>query len=366
MIAMIVQKKILHYRDIYPIKWLIKKQINLLFIFLITILVIACNPVQNPLTETPGSTPSVRVGYLPLLSAYPLYTAVEEGYFKAQGLDVQLRMIKSGPEGNEALAANNIDVAFSILPSLVVARSKGVPDDLVSIFGASIDSAEIKEHRIIVPINSKFSKIKDLRGKKIAVVGYPGRTSDVLELLDYLERNGLNEKDVQLIGMPHADQVTALQSGTVDAAASAEPYITLGLLQTQVKTLKDQDGFYYRNEQTQVTTYLARKSWVKANSNVSKKFIAALTKGLEKSKDQEWLMTKGLPSFNKKNNSNINFVKLTLEQSKKLHLPTVLPSPTEAGLEYVANQLVRYGSLKKAPQEFSSMIYKSTTTSESK
>lgn len=357
-------------KKLYPMRLRLKSSFNLILIFLITCLFVACNSAKQIPTgtqvETANTNETVRVGYLPLLSAYPLYAAIEEGYFKEQGLDVQLRTIKSGPEGNEALAANNIDVAFSILPSLVVARSQGVPNDLVSIFGASLDSAEIKDHRIIIPNNSNFSTIKDLRGKKIAVVGYPGRTSDVLELLDYLERNGLKEKDVQLVGMPHADQVAALEAGTIDAAACAEPYITIGLLQNRAKTLKERDGFYYRDQPTEVTTYLARKGWVETNSNISNKFISALTKGLEKTKDRNWLLNQGLPSFNKESNPSINFVKLTSEQSKNLRIPTVLPAATETGLEYVANQLVRHGPLKQAPQEFSSMIYKSTATSQSK
>lgn len=351
----------------------LRNNLKLAALFLISVFFVACNFTIRPTpTETPAGSSSpnsnviVRVGYLPLLSAYPLYTAVEEGYFKEQGVEVQLRTIKSGPEGNEALAANNIDVAFSILPSLLVARSQGVPSDLVSIFGASLDSAEIKDHRIIIPIDSNISTTKDLRGKKIAVVGYPGRTSDVLELLDYLERNGLTEKDVQLISMPHADQVAALEAGTIDAAACAEPYITTGLLQNQVKTLEERDGFYYRDQPTEVTTYLARKSWIEANLSISNKFISALTKGLEKAKDRDWLLTKGIPSFNKDNNSSISFVKLTPDQSQSLHLPTVLPAPTEAGLEYVANQLVRHGPIKKLPQEFSSMIYKPVPISQSK
>ena len=361
------------YWSLSAIQSQLKNHLKLVAIFLITVFFVGCNSMTKPTpTETPTGTSTsnnnvtVRVGYLPLLSAYPLYTAVGEGYFKEQGLDVQLRTIKSGPEGNEALAANNIDVAFSILPSLVVARTQGIPNDLVSIFGASLDSAEIKDHRIIVPKESKISTAKDLRGKKIAVVGYPGRTSDVLELLDYLERNGLKEKDVKLIGMPHADQVAALEARTIDVAACAEPYITIGLLENRVKTLKERDGFYYQDQPTEVTTYLARKSWIEANSSVSSKFISALTKGMEKSKDRNWLVSQGIPSFNKEKNSSINFVKLTPEQSKNLRLPTVLPYPTEAGLKYVANQLVRYGPIKKAPQEFSSMIYKSSATSQPK
>ena len=343
------------------------RPLKFLFCFLFPVLLlVACNPKTPSPSVTPTASLSgnatVRVGYLPILSGYPLYTAVAEGYFKEEGLNVELRTIKSGPEGNEALAANNIDVAFSILPSLVVARSKGVPSNLVSIFGASLDSAKIKDHRILIAKDSKIATYQDLRGKKIAVVGYPGRTSDVLELLDYLKRNGLKESDVKLIGMPHADQAAAVESGTVDAAACAEPFVTLGLLQNKVKLFPPQEGFYYPDEPTEVTTYLARQQWLEANPARTKKFLSALNKGWEKSKDKNWLLNQGLPSFNKATNPSINFVKLTPEQAKKLRVPEILNLPTTAGLNHVSEQLLRWGPLKTAPQDFDSMIYKPATT----
>ena len=336
----------------------------ILFFLLPIVLLVACQiPIPTP-TETSSPSESkatVQVGYLPLLSAYPLYTALEEGYFKDEGLKVEMRTIKSGPEGNEALAANNIDVAFSILPSLIVARSKGVPNDLVSIFGASIDSSEIKDHRMMLPKDSKISTLEDLRGKKIAVVGYPGRTSDVLELLDYLERNGIKENDIRLVGISHADQVAALESGTIDAAAGAEPYVTLGLLEDRVKIFPVRGGYYYnRDEATEVTTYLARKSWIKSNPNVAEKFISALNKGLEKSKDRDWLINQGLPSFNEEASTAITFVKLTPEQASEMHLPEVVASPTDKSLKYVADQLIRHGPIKESPQDFLDMIYRSS------
>jgi ABC-type nitrate/sulfonate/bicarbonate transport system substrate-binding protein len=337
-----------------------KKILKYISVILVATIFTSCrntpvNTAGNDSTDKTSKT-VVRIGYVPLISAYPLYTAVKEGYFKEQGIDVQLRPIKSGPEGNEALAANNIDVAFSPVPSLVAARVKGIPNDLTSIFGSSIDSPEIKDHRIIVAKSAKFTSIKDLKGKKIAVVGYPGRTSDVLELLDYLEKNGLSEKDVQLIGMPHSEQAAALVAGKIDAAACAEPYITLGL-QEKVKTLGANEGFYYGQQPTQIMTYVARQSWLTSNPTLSNKFLMGLKKGWEKSKDREWLVTKGIPSFNKDSQPPINLATITPELAKKMHLPTILPSVTDAGLQHVATQLVKRGPIKTKPTDFKSMIY---------
>lgn len=328
-------------------------------IFVVLLIFLACAmPSCQWFRRGPSETKQqiVRVGYLRLLSGSPLYTAVREGYFKDEGLDVQLRVINSGPEGNEALAAGNLDVAFSILPSLIVANSRRVPADLVSIFGASVDGPEIKDHRIIVSKGSQLRRPEDLVGKKLAVVGWPGMTSDVLEMLDYLQRHNVDPKKVTLIGMAHGDMIANLESGVIDAAASAEPYVTLGALKGTTKTLEDgNEGFYYDRE-TEVTSYLARRGWVDGNRGVAEKFVRALERGRQKSANGQWLLTTGLPSFNRKGNPPIDFVELTAEQSAQLHIMPIRPLPSEAGLRHVADQLFKAGTIKEVPPDLKSLI----------
>lgn len=335
-------------------------------IFWVAILVIAAaafflvprgpdGPGRND--PTTAQTQIVRVGYLRLLSGVPLYTAVREGYFAEEELDVQLRVIKSGPEGNEALAAGNLDVAFSIVPSLIVARSQGVPNDLVSIFGASVDGPDVRDHRIMVRAGSPISTAKDLVGKKIAVVGWPGRTSDVLELLDYFARKGIDPKSVTLVGMGHGDMTAALESGVIDAAAAAEPYIGMGEQAGKVKTLTGDDAFYYPlDRQTEVTTYLARKSWIDANPDVATRFLRALEKGRQKSADLNWLVNKGLPTFNSNTRPAIDFVAITAAQAKGLHFSPINREVSPDGLRHVTGQLLRHGPIKKAPEDMGSLV----------
>lgn len=320
------------------------------------LLTITCTRRQNE-ENSSGGRNVVRVGYLRLLSGTPLYTAVREGYFREEGIEAELRVIKSGPEGNEALAASNVDVAFSILPSLITAYDSGVPSDLVSIYGASIDGPKIRDHRIIVANTSDLGRVEQLRGKKIGVVGWPGMTSDGLELLDYLERHNMTVNDVTLVGMAHGDMVANLQSGVIDAAAAAEPYITSGTLQGVVKTLGEEEGFYYQtNSDTEVTTYLARRAWVDANPELAKKFVRALERGRQKSGDREWLSKAGLPFFNKKATASIDFIELTPEQAGQLRLMPINSLPSKEGLAHVTQQLVKRGKIKKTPSDPDALV----------
>lgn len=302
---------------------------------------------------------SVRVGYLRLLSATPLYTAIREGYFAEEGVNVQLRVIKSGPEGNEALAAGNLDVAFSILPSLIVANVQGVPADLVSIYGASIDGPQVRDHRIIVQKDSSISGARDLANKKVAIVGWPGKTSDVLEFLDFLDRHGMREEQVTLVGMAHGDMVGALASGIIDAAACAEPYINLGVIDGQVKTLEQDEGYYYHPQnESEVTTYLARRSWMDANVDTAARFLRAIDRGRVKAEDRNWLVEQGLPSFNVDHTPPIDFVRLSSEKAAQLRFMPIRPQASIDGLRHVTEQLLRHGPISQGPSDLESLIWR--------
>ena len=335
-----------------PIFWLAASVLIVLGAFLLV------PRITSPGDDGPSADlVTVEVGYLRLLSAAPLYAAIREGYFADEGINVELRVIRSGPEGNEALAAGNLDVAFSIVPSLIVARAQGVPNDLVSIFGSSVDGPEVRDHRIIVPATSNIRTAQDLVGKTIAVVGWPGRTSDVLELLDYFDRQGIDADSVTLVGMAHGDMVAALESGVVDAAAGAEPYITIGQLAGSVVVLDGDDGFYYPlDRETEVTTYLARSAWVDANPDVAERFVRALERGRQRAADRDWLVNVGVPSFNPNTDPAIDFVVVTAEQAAQLNFMPIRREVSEVGLEHVGEQLLRHGPIEQLPDDLPSLV----------
>ncbi len=334
-------------------------QIKLIVASILLCGALACSGSGSPPSTSAPQKATVRVGYLRLLSATPLYTALREGYFERENLNVQARVIKSGPEGNEALAAGNIDVAFSIVPSLLIANARGVPSDLVSIYGATTDGPQVRDHRIVVKPGSPIRTAADLRGRKVAVVGWPGPTSDVLELLSYLQRQGLSSKDVTLVGMPHQDMSSAIASGAIDAGALAEPYITMGVLGGTVSLLSEAEGYYYDPvAETEVTTYLARRSWIEANQDVAGRFIKALAAGRTKSEDRAWLIEHGLPTFNANTQPPIDFVAITVAQARGLRFMPIKPTVTLQGMQRIGEQLVRFGFLPTAPATLPDLIWR--------
>lgn len=316
-------------------------------IFLLTFA--GCDRGVDERSQTPKpavasqSKTKVKVGYLPSLAASQLYIGIVKGYFAEEGLDVEILEIYSGPEIVNALQSKSVDVAFGIVPPLVMVRSKGIP--IKSIAGATLDGKEIRDHRILLAKDSPISKPEDLRGKKIALVAEP--TSDGLGLLDYLEKNGVKRSDVQLIKTPHPEQVFAVVSKAVDAAASIEPFITIGLVDDKVKEF----DFYYSDEPTEVGTYLVHEDLIKSKPELVAAFARAIAKATPLCQDHDALR-EILPTLPEK---GIKF-KVTPDVAQRLHIMGFRESLSEDGIRKVMEQLIHHGFMKE-PIDVKSCIH---------
>jgi ABC-type nitrate/sulfonate/bicarbonate transport system substrate-binding protein len=286
---------------------------------------------------------TITIGYLPSLAASPMYAAIAEGYFEDEGLKVDIQEVYSGPELINALQGKGVDIAFGIVPPLIMARSKDIK--IQSICGASIDSKDIREHRIMLHPESEIKNAGDLKGKKIAVVAEG--TSDYFGLVQYLEKNGLTINDVGIIKTPHPDMIFAIASKSVDAACGIEPFITIGELQGKVKVF----DYYYPDEPTEIGTYLATEDFIKNNQEIVSRFIKAIEKGIDFANNHEELRTL-LPTLEL---HNIKF-KISPEAAEKVTIMGFNKSLTESGVKNIMDQLIRFGDLKR-PINVENCIY---------
>src|SRR4051812_16744636 len=74
-------------------------------------------------------TTTLRIGYVPIADNLQLYVGIKKGFYAAEGLQISTQALSSGPQVIEALSAatNRIDVGFSNVVSMLLARSRGIP-----------------------------------------------------------------------------------------------------------------------------------------------------------------------------------------------------------------------------------------------
>lgn len=276
---------------------------------------------------------TIRVGYLPSLAAAQMYVGIDQGYFEQEGLSLEISEIYSAPDVIQALQSRSIDIGFGVVPSVALARANGV---LVRcLVGATTDSAASQEHRLIVATDSPIDDVTDLIGKRIALVAEP--TSDGIALFAYLSSHGIERSDLTFIKTPHPEMIVAVASGSVDAAASIEPFISEGRLGGHTRELV----YYYPDDVTEVGTYIVHDDWLWANADSAEKFSRAILRATDWINSDSQRLRALLPQLG---DVGIRF-SVSAVAAEELHIPGFLYFPSRKGVEKLVAQLVQYGFL---------------------
>jgi NitT/TauT family transport system substrate-binding protein len=135
------------------------------------------------------------------------------GYWKAEGLDVEVASVEGSAAGMQQIGSGNIQVVSLGPEEIIIGREKGV-----KIKGYFVQ-ARTTIFRLVVPAESPLKSVAELKGKTI---GVPALASGSVPFAKALVASvGMNpEKDIQLlavgVGAPGA---LALQQKKVDALA---------------------------------------------------------------------------------------------------------------------------------------------------
>ena len=155
------------------------------------------------------------------------WIALDKGYFKEYGLNIEYKTFSTGLELAVAMARGDIDVALACIGPLLVIRSRGAPIKLVAM-------THLNGYAIVVDKN--IDSVKDLDGKVVSVSG-PG--SPAWLLLNLMkDKYGLN---IETRKMPPFIAVNALLSNQVEASSLPEHYVTLAYKMGAHVLIRSQD-----------------------------------------------------------------------------------------------------------------------------
>ena len=174
-----------------------------------------------------GSGAVLRVGLLPLSVGVPVQYAADQGWFEEEGLNVQLEYFATGAPVNEAIAAEEIDVAASGFASVSSLANAGCVwlADINTTGGMGIYAREgspIAEAGNTVPsLPDVLGSAETLRGKQILE---PLGTAGQYMVESYVGVFGLGPGDVQQVNMEWAPAFQAYQTGQGDLCAGNPPY----------------------------------------------------------------------------------------------------------------------------------------------
>jgi sulfonate transport system substrate-binding protein len=159
----------------------------------------------------------------------------------------------AGPELNEALAAEKLDIAAGLgdLPS-IVGRSRGLETKFL------LPASERGSLYLAVAPDSDITDIDHLKGRKVAQF----RGTNLQIAADtVLESHGLTEKEIKFVSLTTGDATAALAAGNVDASFGGEEYLDLekrGIVKI-IYASKNDKSIFGTNSAVFVTTEFEQK-----------------------------------------------------------------------------------------------------------
>ena len=231
---------------------------------------------------------TIAVGGKNLFYYLPLTIAEQLGYFKDEGLQVEIPDFAGGSKALQALVGGSADVVSGAYEHTINMQAKN----------QSIESFVLQGRapQIVLAVSTKtmpdYKSLADLKGKKIGVTA-PGSSTSMMASY-VLAKAGIKPTDVSFIGVgAAAGAITAVKSGQVDAIANLDPVITMLQRDKLIKvvadtrTLKDTQAVY--GGPMPAAVLYTHSKFIKENPNTTQALANAMVHALR------WL-TKAGPS----------------------------------------------------------------------
>ncbi len=227
------------------------KRISFLVVLLLA-LVLATAALAEPLV----------VGTQPKPMGLPVRYAMEKGFFAEEGLEIELMIFPTGAPINEAMAAEQLDIAVSGMAScyaLATGSYTYIGDTQISRRGEAVygraDSPMAQESGAKENVLGSAETVKG-----ISILG-PLATAAHYNAIRYVQNFGLTSEDFDMVSMDFSQAYQAFLVGEGDAVATTPPYSFQLEDQGYVKLadLYDSTGFYLSDGNYVQNTVLAER-----------------------------------------------------------------------------------------------------------
>jgi NitT/TauT family transport system substrate-binding protein len=211
---------------------------------------------------------TVRLGTAPVESYALAIYASERGFFKANGLDVQITILSGGGAVMSAIAGGALDLACANVGAQANAHMRGVPLGMVCAGGMYTSAAPTTE--LVVAKTSPIKTGKDLNGKTVGLSTL--KDLQQASVMKWTDANGGDSSTLKFLELPVPSMAPAIVAGRIDAATLLEPSLTYA--KNDVRVLgKCYDAIA---KTLMICTHFGPNDWLAKNAATVQKFSTAM------------------------------------------------------------------------------------------
>ncbi|WGY02924.1 ABC transporter substrate-binding protein [Nocardioides sp. QY071] len=278
----------------------------------------------NDDAATADGLTKVTLSIPPVGDSLPVYDAIAKGYFADEGLDVELTPAANGATTINALVSGSTDLALVSYPSLITAKSSGIP---VTIAAPAIAGTEEYAAGLYVLADSEIQKPADMVGKKMATPSL-GSVGDIW-FRGVLLQEGLDPDSVTFVEIPQANMAAALEAGDVDGIFQTEPTLSATQAKLDVRLVGYQEG--------PQGLFATSEKYLGDKPDVVSGFRAALAKAVDDIEaDPHGVAEAMMPKY----------TEMSADVAAKMRLPHYQVDFDAAGVQKVIDLMVEVGLLK--------------------
>ena len=217
---------------------------------------------------------TIKFGQVGTISDSAIFLADAKGYFKEQGITLDLQTFQSAANMVAPLGTGELDAGGGA-PSagLYNAIDRGVQMRIVADKGSLTPGHGYEAVIVRTALADKVKSAKDMKGLKVSIAArdiVPEYSLDA-----YLRTGGLTIKDVEVQPLAFPDMIAALANGSIDVAVPTEPTATR-ILDAKTGVLITRTDTVVPGEQTAVILFSEKLAKQK---DVAVRFMKAYLQG---------------------------------------------------------------------------------------
>lgn len=222
----------------------------------------------------------VRLGEVTHSAFYaPLYVAIENGYFKEEGLDIELSLISGANNVTAAVLSGDVEIGFCGPEATIYIYNGGEKDYIQTFAGLTKRDGQFIVSREKID-DFDWSMLED----KEVLAGRIGGMPE-LNFENALKNAGISKEKVEInTSVDFASLTSAFIGGEGDLVNLFEPNATVLVdmgLGYVVASIGEMSG------EMPYTAFNAKKSYIEEHSDIVEKFTNAIAKGLEFCRDND-------------------------------------------------------------------------------